>query len=73
MGMEIFSVRIKKLRTEAALTVRMLGEILGISHASIVYYENCKREPTLSVLQAYARHFNVTVDYLIGMDGDKNG
>jgi transcriptional regulator with XRE-family HTH domain len=70
MGMEVFATRIKKLRTDSGMTVRMMGTVLNVSHAAIVYYENCKREPTLSVLKAYAKHFNVTVDYLIGMDGE---
>lgn len=72
MSQEIFAQRIRELRENHNMTTRMLGEVLGISHSSIVYYENCKREPTLTVMKAYAKYFKVTLDYLVGME-DNNG
>jgi len=70
MGMEIFAERAKKLRESQFLSTRMLAEKIGISNVSISFYENCKREPTLSVLKAYANFFNTSVDYLIGLSND---
>lgn len=67
MGVEVFAQRIKALREAKGLTTRLMGEELGVSHVAISYYENCKREPTLSVMEAYAKYFNVSVDYLIGL------
>ncbi len=68
MSQQIFAERIKKLRESKSMTTRMLAEELGISHMAISYYENCKREPTLSVMKEYAKYFNVTLDYLAGME-----
>jgi transcriptional regulator with XRE-family HTH domain len=71
MGVEIFAQRIKTLREANGLSTRGMGEELGVSHVSISYYENCKREPTLSIMEAYAKYFNVTVDYLIGLSDNR--
>ena len=71
-SMEVFAKRIKELRNEKDLTVRMLAEELKISHSSISYYENCKREATLSVLKAYSTFFNVSLDYLMGFSDERN-
>lgn len=68
MGIEVFAYRIRKLRESKNLTTRMLAEELGISNAAISFYENCKREPTLSVMEAYSKYFKVTLDYLAGAD-----
>lgn len=51
------------------MTTRRMAEIVGVTNAAISYYENCKREPTLSVMEAYSKYFNVSLDELVGMDG----
>ena len=75
MSIEIFAKRAKELRKSKGLTTRMLAAELNISCALISYYENGKREPTLSALRAYAQYFNVTMDYLAGLTDrrDNNG
>jgi len=45
---ENFAKRLRELREARGVGVRELANILGISHASISMYENCKREPTVS-------------------------
>jgi transcriptional regulator with XRE-family HTH domain len=65
-----FARKIKKLRESRNLTTRMLAEELGISHGQISKYENDKTEPTLSVLRAYSKFFNVTLDYLCDDDAE---
>jgi len=67
MGLEIFAERIRKLRESNGLSTRMMADKIGTSHVAISFYENCKREPTLSVIKAYAKYFGVTTDYLIGI------
>ena len=64
----IFASRIKELRENHNMTIRMLADELKISYSSISLYENAKREPTLSVMKAYAKYFNVTLDYLSGLE-----
>lgn len=70
MSQEIFAKRIRDLREQHNLTTRMLAEKIGITNAAISYYENCKREPTLTVMKAYAKYFKVTLDYLVGMEDE---
>lgn len=56
--------KIKKLRLDKNLSTRMLAEELGVSFSMISKYENDVNEPTLSILRAYAKYFNITLDYL---------
>ncbi len=67
----VFAKRIKELRNERNLTVRILAEELGISHSAITYYENCQREATLSILKLYSTFFNVSLDYLMGISDER--
>jgi transcriptional regulator with XRE-family HTH domain len=68
MGMEFFASKIKGLRESQHMTTRRMAEIIGVTSAAISYYENCKREPTLSVMEAYSKYFNMTLDELVGMN-----
>ena len=68
MGMNYFAKKIKTLRDSKNLSTRMMGEIIGVSHVAISYYENCKREPTLSVMEAYSNYFSVSLDELCGIE-----
>ena len=71
MSLEIFACRAKQLRDEHNLSTRMLAEELNVSNALISFYENCKREPTLSVMKSYAQYFKVSLDYLVGLSDNK--
>lgn len=62
--MSVFAEKIKKLRMDKNLSTRMLAEELGVSFSMVSKYENGVNEPTLSILKAYAKVFNVTLDYL---------
>lgn len=62
--MSVFAEKIKKLRMDKNLSTRMLAEELGVSFGMVSKYENDINEPTLSILKAYAKVFNVTLDYL---------
>jgi transcriptional regulator with XRE-family HTH domain len=70
MSMEIFAKRIRELREGRMLGVRQLASILGISHAAISQYENCKRVPDILIAKLFADYFNVTCDYLIGLSDE---
>jgi len=62
--MSVFAEKIRNLREQRNLTTRMLSEELGISYSQISRYENDISDPTRTILIAYARFFNVTLDYL---------
>lgn len=67
----VFAERIKVLREEQGLGVRELAAKIGISHAAISFYENCKRTPDIGVCKKFADYFGVTGDYLLGISDER--
>ena len=65
---EIFASRLKELRQEKHIGQNQLAKELCLSNASISYWENQKQEPSASALYKLAKYFNVSVDYLIGIE-----
>ncbi len=59
---------LRKLRKSANLTMKELGDIIGVSESTISLYENGKREPDFTILKNISNYFNVTIDYLLGND-----
>lgn len=59
---------IKKLRRERDMTQEGLAECLGISAASVSQWECDKTAPDISQLPVLANIFEVTTDYLLGVD-----
>lgn len=66
--MLIFCERLKELRTEQNLSTIGLGKILGVSHSTIVRWESGAIVPSIDHLYNIAKYFNVTSDYLIGLE-----
>lgn len=60
--------RIKELRQKNNLTLRELGQKVGLSKGAISRYENGVRKPKPEMWQALADLFNVPVPYLQGID-----
>ena len=63
--------RLKQLRKENGITAKQLAEKLQVSESTISLYENGKREPDFKMLLNIADYFNVSVDYLLGKDEQK--
>ena len=65
-----FSDRLKELRIEKGLSQMQLAKELDglISASSIGFWELNKRKPTSDALIALAIYFNVSVDYLLGLE-----
>lgn len=61
---------LKELRVNAGLTQKELAAKLGIGQSTIVGYEKGIREPTVSNLALYAKYFNVSIDYIVGIEDD---
>ncbi len=57
-----------ELRKELNLSQRKLGEDLGVCNQTVSFWESGKREPDLDMLIEIAKYFNVTTDYLLGLD-----
>ena len=60
--------RIKELRKKKNLTMKQLGEKLNLAESTISLYESNKREPDSITIAKLAKLFDVSVDYLLGVD-----
>lgn len=58
----------KMLREEKGLGQEELAKAIGVSKGIISFWENGLREPKLSSLKAIAKFFNVSIDYLAGLE-----
>ena len=65
-----FSKKAKELREISGLSQMRLSEKIGISAAAIEFLENHDNEPKGSTVAAYAKFFDVTSDYLLGLTSD---
>ena len=60
----------KELRSENGLSQMELSKKLGISAAAIGFLELGKHEPNGATIVAYSKCFNVSTDYLLGLEDD---
>ena len=61
-----FSNILRKLRRNADMTQKQLGEILGITSAAIGKYESAPNSyPSIEIIIKIADIFNVSIDYLL--------
>ena len=58
-------IGLKKIRKFKNLNQQKVAMDLNISREALSYYENGKREPSLSLLVEMSRYFNVSINYLI--------
>jgi transcriptional regulator with XRE-family HTH domain len=68
---EILAKRLKQLRIDNNLSTRDLGSILNTSCSQISKYENSKHIPTAVMIFNYAKYFNVSSDYLLGLSDNR--
>ena len=66
--MKTFGERLKDLRKEKGIGQVELSRLLGVGKSIISLWETNQCEPTLSKLVAIAKLFNVTIDYLAGLE-----
>ena len=58
-------IGLKSIRKERKLNQLKVAMDLNISREALSYYENGKREPSLSLLVRMSDYFNVSINYLI--------
>ena len=63
--------RIKELRKEKNLTLKELGQKVGMANNTLSQYETGKRESKLETWNKLAEYFNVPTSYLMGTDNLK--
>lgn len=66
--MKKFAERLKELRTEKGLSIQKLAKEVKIGSSSICRWENCQADIKGSQLIVLALFFNVTIDYLMGLE-----
>lgn len=62
----MISERLRALRKEHGLSKRALVAKLPLNYSTYANYESGFREPNSEILQLLARHFGVSLDYLLG-------
>ena len=67
---ENFSQRLKNLRWEKNIGQIELSQAIGVSKGIISLWENGLREPKLNNLIALAQYFQVSIDYLVGLENE---
>ncbi len=65
---DTFGKRLKDLRLERGLGQVALAKMLNVSKGIISAWENDKNEPLLSNLISMAKFFEVSIDYLAGLE-----
>ncbi|MCO7180411.1 helix-turn-helix domain-containing protein [Lactococcus formosensis] len=62
--------KIKELAAQKKLSIRRLEEELGFANGSLKQWKNSN--PGADKLAKVAKYFNVSVDYLLGLDDNKS-
>ena len=63
-----FGKKLKQLRLQSGYTQQQLATKLGITKSVVSYYELQERYPSPEVLVRLAHIFNVSTDYLLGLE-----
>lgn len=69
---QLFVKRLIDLREEKNMTQADLALLLKLGQGAVSKYENGKSEPPFDTLIEIATHFEVSVDYLLGLSSIKN-
>lgn len=64
----IWNDRIRALREDADMNQTEMGKILSVSQNAISKYEKSERNVPIEIIIKYAKYFNVTSDWLLGID-----
>lgn len=67
---DMFGKKLKELRSERNIRQKDLAEKLGCNQSMITRWERCECEPTESVIRKVALYFDVTADYLLGLEDE---
>ena len=68
--MSVFSIRLKELREQKKLSMAQLALKIGVSDAAICKWENALAEPKITYIYLLAEFFEVSTDYLLGLEDD---
>lgn len=63
-----FGLHLKRLRKSYGFTQEQLAKILHVSKATVIRWENNYKFPSFDSLMQMAEIYNVTLDYIAGVD-----
>ena len=69
--MQYFGMKLKALRQERGVTQKEQAEAMGLATATISSYETGGNYPSADVLIRLCRYFQVSSDYLLGLNDIK--
>lgn len=72
MEANLLGMRIRNLRKASNLSQQDLAQTLGLSRSAVASYENGSRYPDHATLIKMAGYFEVSVDYLLGVNTNKD-
>lgn len=72
-SMAFRSDRLKELRKEKKYTQGRLAELVGSSQSNVSSWETGVYAPSADELQALAKEFQVSIDYLLGLSDKRKG
>ena len=64
--LQIFSNRLKELRSYKKITHKEFAEKIGITAAALSSYENNGKNPSIAVVKRISEEFDVSIDWLCG-------
>ncbi len=70
--MQIFITRLNKLLEENKISRYRLAKDINVSNQAVLWWCSGVNEPKISYLKKLAEYFDVTCDYLVGLE-DENG
>lgn len=59
---------LKQLRIDKGLSQREFGKIFNVVNQTVSFWESGSREPDLDTLISIANYFQVSVDFLLGVE-----
>lgn len=65
---DMFAERLKELRITRNLTLKELANAINVSDIAISRWENKLRVPNIEYLVLLAQYFEVSTDYLVGLE-----
>ena len=66
--MDKFAIKIKEIRTEKGYTQKQLAEAIKTTDDSIYSWEKGRSQPSIEMLRALSKFFEVSTDYLLGLE-----
>ena len=63
-------IKLSELRNEKGLTQREIAKIFNVSQGTYNNWENGKTQPSIEQLVTIADFFGVSIDYLVGREGE---